>query len=76
MHGAIAELQDKMDPDLRADLKVDIDSIDIQRKAAHPNREVISGALRRIKDNWVKIGLGVATIAPDVEMILHGLGVH
>jgi len=66
---------DQIDPDLRADLRSDMESAASQTVATHPNRGVIAAALGRLKENWLKITLGVATIAPDVDLILHGLGV-
>ena len=68
------ESEEQFDPETRIDLTSDLNSIDIQLKASHPNRGGVRAALARIKASWSNILLGTSTVIPAIDIILRRLG--
>ena len=65
----------EVDPEMKADLVSDLESVEAQQHATRPNRNVIHASLDRIKDNWpVVVGVagGIGVVA-NIVAIVHGL---
>ncbi len=64
-----------VDPEMKADLVSDLESVEAQQHATRPNRNVIRASLDRIKDNWplvVGVAGGIGVVA-NIVAIVHGL---
>jgi hypothetical protein len=69
------EQASEIDPDVRADIVSDLESVEAQQHAANPNRNVIRASLNRIKENWpivVGVAGGISVVA-NIISIVHGL---
>lgn len=62
-----------LDPDTRSNLRADLESVEIQTKAAKPNRRVIKAAFDGIRAALPAAAL-LTSLALNIETIIHGLG--